>query len=385
MQSRAAEQVDTAKSAVNGLKTLASYLPDALQKMAIAMPFPASAVAAVMASAWIYQRDTRVLNSLNAFADLMQPHILEHNLIGKQLATNICLQRESELLALAAQTNSSTRFANITASVNKLKDFAVKHNLSCTNHWQSPMALQALEDLNVLQKGVLQISAERETHYHNLRTASTPVKTDFLLKLLGLKSANIQLPVDRKPAAVAVVSSGISPHDFRQLESKLSQTEQKLASVATVAQHAKRTATAADKKATNVENRFDLLAPESLHPVPVSAGRQVQLAAQSTTSQFQNTPAQLRQAVHADQQLRQAFTETAARLEDSEAETRVLRQTTSNLERQLSQSQAQIEAQMRSTAALQRQVQALLDAQNQAATTQLNNPPNPADGCCIIL
>jgi hypothetical protein len=199
-----------AEAQVNDLQTMASYLPDALQKMAVAMPFSVSAIAAVMASAWVYQRDTLVLNSLNAFANLMQPHILEHNLIGKRLATQICLQRATDLLDLALQPNPSSRFPKIAAGINKIRDFAAKHHLSETDYWQSPMALKALEDLNALQKGVLTTSVKDTNRYEMLRTASTADKTDFLLQLLELNPANIQLPDERKPAAV---STDIPDHD----------------------------------------------------------------------------------------------------------------------------------------------------------------------------
>jgi hypothetical protein len=396
MNSRAAEHVNRAKSAANGLQTMVSYLPDALQKMAVALPFPASAVAAVMASAWIYQRDNQVFNSLNAFAELMVPHISEHNLIGKQLATNICLQQEAQLLALAAQSTAHLRFVGISANLDKIKGFAQKHHLTRTDFWQSPMQLKALEDLNQLQKGVLKTSVESTADYLALARAQTAHKTDFLLKLLGLQPANIARPPlsQLKPAPLAGGSSGVSPQDLRKLETKLSQAEQKLDSVATVAQNAKLTATAAERKASHVEQRFDLLAPESLHPVPVAAGRQMYLAAQVSTSQHA-VPTWLsgdRQQSNAEQQIAEALTDTALRFDNVHAENRELKQSLSEqekrqaklkneLEKTKVQASAQIQAQEQRTAELERQVQemrALVARQAQVNTL-------PADGCCVIL
>lgn len=310
MQSRAASQVRTANTTVDSLKSMASYLPDALQTMAMAMPFPASAVAAVMSSAWIYQRNTQVLNSLNAFAELMHPHIFEHNLIAKQVATAICLQREPELLALAARSDSAKRFDGIRASITKIKDIAAKRNLMPIDHWQSSMALQALQDLKKLQRGVLLALVkpdaelkQGESSYREMQASSSEQKSAFLLKMLQLSGINPPRPnlthLKSAPVAAVAVTTGrsITHQDLRAIESKLSKAEQKLASVETVAQqatteaqNAKRAATAADKKATNVENRFDLLAPESNHPVPIAAGRQMYLAAQTTTSQHAIPP-----------------------------------------------------------------------------------------------
>lgn len=203
MNSRAADIVAGANAAV-------SYTADAMKAHAAALPAPMGAVFSVVSNLYIHQRDSRVLNALNAFSRLIdEPHKPEA--VARLIALNVCMQRKHVLQSLATEPRRSVSnaalpplaerlnaFCNI--SIKQFKQVAQNANLMLIEHDTSPMALQALEDLSRMQAAALdclQRNNESKERYLALqRTGTESDKVSFFLDAINLDQQDLrQIPV----------------------------------------------------------------------------------------------------------------------------------------------------------------------------------------------
>ncbi|MES2661888.1 MAG: ankyrin repeat domain-containing protein [Pseudomonadota bacterium] len=239
---------------IEGLSTAMSLAAQGLEKIAIAIPIPGvSAVASTISSAYIYHRDTQVLNSLRAFSEMFSFAGHEFEVVAAKLAELVCLHSDVDRIndfgtnsnspSLAAPAKSrmpkfmrtkmnvvSTHASQAVASAKeywadhadneriktlkdqfaKLKLFAQQNALIGIQIEETPAMLKALDDIHVIQSALLKCfnsSVSNNTEYVDLKNNTIDAKIEFLLNALKVEvsSSNISL-VTPSVAPLSVLS-----------------------------------------------------------------------------------------------------------------------------------------------------------------------------------